>query len=263
MKEADANFSIAMKSFTISLLAVGLTAIPTLHAADYPQAMREPRARQTPFNLVGQLSYIRGRSRYVGSGTVIGKNSVLTAGHMLFSPDSGWARELVFRRSVYGATALSEQKATRIFLLGGYHDAASKYGRTSIRAFARDMGGLRFAAPVASGAKARWTTDTSLLTKSNASKISVGFASEAPYSGRLPTYVSPWKGFSRTSDAFYENTSVYFAGGMSGGPTFCRNSAGRAFVTGVIVSGTKKPEVSGGIRALDSSAAQFITAYLW
>ena len=48
---------------------------------------------------------------------------------------------------------------------------------------------------------------------------------------------------------------------MSGGPVFAQDPDGNLFVSGVIVSGSTKP-VSGGIRALDSSAAALIRRYL-
>lgn len=252
-----------MKRFlAFLLLALGATSL-VAPAAEYPRTLAFDTARSFPYNLVGQLFFAAGNTDYIGSATVIRPSSVLTAGHNLYDPQTGWSTDVLFVRGTYGNSSLSRQTANRLFLLSGYRRNANTYGTEHVYAFAADAGGARFPNPVADGAYAGWTTNRSLLT-GTAYKIAVGYGAEGAHNGDYPLFVTPELGLYQVAGGFYENDSVYFEGGMSGGPLFVRDASGEIYVGGIIVSGSDSPGgyVSGGIRVLNPAVATFIRTYL-
>ncbi len=251
-----------MKRLVALLCLALLAAGASVHATGYPTKLGKKATGRMPFNLVGQLFFESGGDDYIGSGVVIRKKSILTAGHNLYDPDNGWSTDVLFRRAAHGDTVRSEHNAKRIFLLGGYRQSSTRYGTSSTRTFASDMGGVRFPEPIAKGAHAWWANDSSLLTNTSRYKIAVGYAAEGKYSGDFPTIVVPDRGFSSTWSSFFESRGAYFAGGMSGGPVFAAGNDGRLYVAAVIVSGSEYPFAQGGIRIIDAAAANFIWGYL-
>lgn len=238
---------------TLALTAAGL------FAADYPQPTGATFAHTFPYSVAGQLLFESGGDYYSGSGSVVRPKSVLTAGHNLYDYYGGWSTDILFRRGLYGSTDLSESTPTRLYILGGYRQSVNSYGADDVRAFARDMGGLLFAAPVASGASAGWNSDLRLLTGPGF-KLALGYGGEF-HSGDDLLSVAAKLPFYRVLGGFFENTSVYFEAGMSGGPVFTKDAAGNLYVSGIVVSGSTEP-VAGGIRVIDSTAAAFIRSYL-
>ncbi len=245
-----------MKFLLALLLLAGSLAA---RAADYPQPTGADFAHTAPYSLIGQLLFSSGDGYYSGTGTVIRPSSVLTAGHIVYDFDGGWSTDVLFRRGQYGRTDLSEQYATRLYILGGYRRSVVAHGADDVRAFANDIGGLRFASPVADGAAAGWATDRSLLTGA-AYNIALGYGGEY-HSGDDLLAVEPKAAFTQSYGPFLENESVYFESGMSGGPVFARDAKGNFYIAGIVVSGSVDP-VAGGIRALNATASDFIKRYL-
>jgi hypothetical protein len=246
------------------LLFVLLTVATAAPAVEVPQPFGQQNARTFPYSMIGQLLFDNGRRSYLGSGTVIRPRSVLTAGHNLFDPRTGWSTDVEFRRSNYGENDyLSRQFARRLWLLGGYRSNAIYYGPESAWAFAQDMGGLVFRETVGGGGYAGWVADLPLLLESSNS-ILLGYGAES-HSGEELLYVEPNVSFYRIIGPFLENDSIYIEGGMSGGPAFARMDDGQLYVAGVVVSASGDPEsadATGGIRALNAKAATFIRNYL-
>ncbi len=241
----------------LSSLAL-LAGLATTRAADYPQPTGATMARTFPYSMIGQLLFTNGPSDFSGSGTIIRPNSVLTAAHNLWDADSGFSTDLLFRRSLYGATDLSEQFASRIYVLAGYRENARRYDAEDLRAFSYDMGALLFARPVAGGSFAGWWANPALLT--GGYTIALGYGAEK-HSGDDLLSVAPATGYVATFGGFYENGGLYFESGMSGGPVFGRDPEGRLYVAGVVVASSLDP-VAGGIRILNSTAATFIRRYM-
>lgn len=229
-------------------------------AADHPKPTGADFARTFPYSMAGQLLFESGDDYFSGSGTVIRASSVLTAGHNLYDFNGGWSTDLLFRRGLYGDDALSEQTARRIYVLGGYRENVTRYGAEDLRAFARDIGGLCFAKPVANGAYAGWSTDRALLTGTSYN-IALGYGGEGRHTGDDLLWLVPKRPFFQVYGGFFENDSIYVESGMSGGPVFAEDANGDLYVCALIVSGSSDP-AAAGVRIFNSTVANFIRRYL-
>jgi hypothetical protein len=244
----------------LSLLALSVFVFAaSARAADLPKPTGVAFARTFPYSMVGQLIFTSGNSDYLGSGTVIKPASVLTAAHNLWDLRGGFSTDLLFSRSQYGASALSEQHASRIYVFAGYRESARRVGAESVRTFSSDMGALLFPKAVAGGATAGWWANPSLLNGVYAMRA-LGYGAVV-HTGDDLLSVVPTRGFFSTYGAFYENTSIDIEAGMSGGPVFARGTDGKWYVAAVIVAGSDRP-VAGGVRVLNSAAATFIKTYM-
>jgi hypothetical protein len=228
-------------------------------AVDFPDPTGSTFAHTFPYSMIGQLLFDSGRGSYSGTGTVIRAQSVITAGHNLYDVYNGWSTRIVFRRGQYGETTLNEKYPSRLLVLAGYQTRVAYNGPESIRTFAVDTGAMKFTQPVAGGASVGWTTDISLL-RGDSYRIALGYGAET-HSGDDLLFVEPNRAFYQTVGAFYENESIYFEPGMSGGPVFARDGDGNLFVCATIVSGSDDP-VAGGVRIFNAKVADLINNHL-
>ena len=88
-----------MKRLIAALSLALLSVSASTHATVYPTKVAKTGMSRSPYTLVGQLFFASGGDDYIGSGVVIRKSSILTAGHNLYDPDTGWSTELLFRRA--------------------------------------------------------------------------------------------------------------------------------------------------------------------
>ena len=255
-----------MKPALSILAALALSAAPFAGAAEapvasaaYPQETGATFTRTFPFSMIGQLLFANGDSWFSGSGTVVRPRSVLTAAHNLWDADGGFSTDILFRRGLAGRTDLSEQYASRIYVLSGYRENTRQFKLSDPRAFSYDTGGLVFRAPVAGGANAGWWANPALLT-GPAPLLALGYGGEF-HSGDDLLSVAPTAPFAPVVGAFWDNLSIYSESGMSGGPVFARGTDGKLYLAGVVVAGSNEPP-STGIRILDRAAAEFIRRYL-
>jgi V8-like Glu-specific endopeptidase len=251
-----------MKSFLLGIIfsAAALWQAPAIaQNVAYPAAMGPQQIAQFPYSMAGQLIFTSGGLDYQGTGTVVSKRSVLTAAHNCWDINSGWSTNVEFNRARSGATIPNQAFARRIYVFAGYQGSAIRYGSDSARAFASDLGGLRFPTALANGSYAGWRADASLLT-GDTYNIALGYGADQ-HTGDDLLFVEPSYAFNPIYGAFFENESLTFEGGMSGGPIFAEVSAGDLRVTGVIVAGSDDPP-TGGVRALNAAAARFLRAYL-
>ncbi len=255
-----------MKPTVALLAAAALCAVPFARAADapvvgpaYPQPTGADFTRTFPFSMIGQLHFANGDSWFTGSGTVVRPRSVLTAAHNLWDADGGFSTDVLFRRGLAGRTGLSEQYASRIYVLSGYRENARQFKLSDPRAFSYDTGGVVFRAPVAGGSAAGWWANPALLTGS-APLLALGYGGEF-HSGDDLLSAAPTAPFRPIVGAFWDNLTIYCESGMSGGPVFARDTDGKLYITGVVVAGSTEPP-STGIRILDRTAADFIRQFL-
>jgi V8-like Glu-specific endopeptidase len=251
-----------MKSLLLALISTALAAlIPALRAADvaYPAPLGEELARKFPYSMAGQVIFSSGNRDYQGSATVVFKRSVLTAAHNLWDSENGWSTNVEFNRARNGVATPNKAFAHRLYVFAGYKTNVQRTGADSLRAFAFDLGGLRFRSEVANGSYAGWRADYRLLTGA-AQNVALGYGADR-HSGDELLFVEPTLAFDQIYGGFFENSSLTFEGGMSGGPIFADIGSGDFRVVGVIVAGSDDPP-TGGIRALNPAAARFLTTYL-
>ncbi len=247
------------KLFPIFLTAVLSLASVSGQGVANPTLIGADLTKQFPYSMVGQLVFTSGNADYQGSGTVVFRRSVLTAAHNLWDADQGWSYDIEFNRARSGKTIAKHLFSSRSFVLGGYQTFAGRYGADSVRAFAYDMGGLRFSAPLADGSYAGWRPDLRQLNGTTYN-ICLGYGAQI-HTGDDLLYVEPSDAFTITYGAFLENSSLTFEGGMSGGPVFAEQKDGSFRIAGIVVAGSDNPP-SGGIRALNATSSQFISTYL-
>jgi len=240
----------------IAVLACGATAFA--QTATAPQLANESLLETLPFSMIGKLIFAQGGDWFQGSGTVIRPAAVLTAAHNLWDANRGFSTDLIFERARAGETAAGTSRPSRVYVLGGYRDSTRRGTATDPRAFAQDLGLVLFPQPVASGASAGWWSNPALLLADTAT-LALGYGAEN-HDGTHLLSVGTRNAFSAVTSSFFANDTVYFEGGMSGGPLFAPAANGELLVAGVVVAGAEDRQ-GGGIRALDATAAQFIRAY--
>jgi hypothetical protein len=251
-----------MKSLLLRLLfgaTVFCRAAAVAQNVAYPSLLASESIEQFPYSMAGQLIFTSGDNDYQGSGTVVYKRSVLTAAHNCWDIDNGWSTNVEFNRARSGAATPNHEFARRIYVFAGYQGNARRYGADSVHAFSSDLGGLRFPFALANGSFAGWRADTRLLT-GETYNIALGYGADQ-HSGDDLLFVEPSYAFEPIFGAFFENGSLTFEGGMSGGPVFAQVGPGELRVAGIIVAGSDDPP-TGGIRALNGPAARFLRAYL-
>jgi V8-like Glu-specific endopeptidase len=226
---------------------------------DAPQPTGADFARTFPWSMIGKLTFAQGADWFQGSGTVIRPNAVLTAAHNLWNAEQGFSTDLVFRRSLYGEASAGDASPSRVYVLAGYRDQARSHTENDPRSFSHDLGALLFASPVAGGSSTGWWANPALLL-GDRPMVALGYGAQY-HDGTELLSVAPKRGFEQIADAFYDNRSIYFEGGMSGGPIFARDTNGALLVTGVVVAGAEDQH-GGGIRILDATAAAFIRQYM-
>lgn len=234
---------------------------PLADAVIYPRELPPSYNNLYPFYLIGQVFFKSGRADYIGSGTVVGSHSVLTAGHNLYDPDTGFSTNFEFYRYTYGAVASGPvQIPAQRLAFAGYQQAALKYGPDSVVTFASDAGGLVFKDFLyKNGQRAGSSADPALLNM-RYHKALVGYGAEGAHDGGTPLYTWPTTPFYRVYGNFFEDSSVYVEGGMSGGPLMVHLPTGW-LVMGIVVSGSTRP-VAGGVRMLDPKLKSFMATYL-
>ncbi|MEO6788970.1 MAG: hypothetical protein ABI318_22840 [Chthoniobacteraceae bacterium] len=252
-----------MKHLSLFVSAIVALSVPVtsaqVEAVGKPAPIGAELTRKSPYSMIGQTIFRSGQSYYEGSGTVVYSRSVLTAAHTLWDPTNGWSTDMQFNRARSGASIASRQFANRLYVFGSYRSVAAHYGQDSGRAFASDLGGMRFNAAPAGGACAGWRADTTLLGAGTA-VLCLGYGAEF-HSGDDLLSVRTSAGFFPVNGAFLENTAVTFEGGMSGGPILSEVAPDDFRVVGVVVAGSDTPPACG-IRALDAAGAAFIATYL-
>lgn len=245
----------------IALLSLALVSLMPATAVDVanPAPVGSELTATFPYSMAGQVIFTSGDSDYQGSAVVVYKRSALTAAHNLWDVDGGWSTNLEFNRARYNNSIATKRFATRMYVFGGYQRSALNYGADSDYTFARDLGGIRFASFLANGSYAGWKFDLKLLT-GDAYNICLGYGADA-HSGDEMLFVEPLQSWAKIYKAYYDNTSVTFEGGMSGGPVFAEVKPGDWRVAGIIVSGSDEPP-SGGIHAITADSAKFLVTYL-
>ncbi len=238
-----------------------LASAPLADAVIYPRQLPPAYNNIYPFYLIGQVFFKSGTAEYIGSGTVAGSHSVLTAGHNVYDPDTGFSTNFEFYRNTYGPGHSNPvQVPVQRLVFGGYQQAALRDGPDAVTSFALDAGGLVFHDFLYPGGQRAASSGDPAFRDMRYNKVLIGYGAEGAHKGDYPLYTWPTTPFSDTYGNFFEDYSIYVEGGMSGGPLIVHLPTGYAII-GIVVSGSTRP-ASGGVRMLDPKLKSFMATYL-
>ena len=225
------------------------------------------RAKLSPYNYSGRI-FSLGNSIGFGTGTLIRRHTVLTAGHVLYDPTVGFTDSATFTRALYGNYQLQASQIIRVAALAGYQSAVdTAESNTTAAAFAQDLGyALLGTAPVDED-WATFTSNPTLLTMTSSQFFVLGYPGVS-FDGRTLAYVVPQVPFVPTGTSAttgsYSNTDYTAQPGMSGGPVYVvlDNDPNQRYVAaetvGGIDDGTGTFNVAF-VRAIDATASRFLT----
>lgn len=227
-----------------------------LRAQQHPAEITVAQSTELPYRLTGRLNVTFGDTGYFGTSTYIRRYTGVTAGHMLYDPDSGFGTDLYYEPALY-ILAKTEIPVGYFAVLGGYQ-AAAGVDPDSDGAFAYDMGYVLFSRPAPNAEWADFGDNTNALTAQ--SKFLVfGYAAEN-FKGDEQAFVNIAAPFYQLrAPALYENNSYYTEEGMSGGPLYPLNS-GTMQVSAVTVAGTSPPDDAlSDVRAITGTEVTLFT----
>ena len=239
---------------------VALTAfacVPGLRAQSHPRVITAEESQGGLYVTSGRMLVNFGKREFIGTATMIRRYTALTAGHILFDPDMGFASQLRYEPAYYYGSAAVQRSAT-FAVLSGYQ-SASQSDPNGDRAFAQDMGYLLLSTPAYGDRWADWTASPGTLTTTDADLIAFGYAADK-LDGEAIAFVQPSLPYFQLSvPTLYENKSFYTEGGMSGGPVY-GTVDGKPRVLGVNVAGTDytDPALSDA-RVISSSEVSLFT----
>jgi len=189
---------------------------------------------------------------------------IYSAGHMLY--DNGmWATDYLFYRAYNGRYSPDPANAAaprgyRYFT--SYTNNVDIYGQDSGRAFAYDF--TVFYGTSSFGPAAGWWPDGGAVMRSDKQKLIVGYPSRLDYNNARAYYYQYGTGWFanralQTRGAYHYFKNVTTGGGNSGGPVFAKETNGKYFLGGILVSGSYS---TAGIYALNSSSNSMASAAL-
>ena len=251
--------------FKTTLLATGLVlaALGSVSAQTSPMEIGAGNRGSNPFGYVGRVTFKQpnvSNMLGIGTGTAIRPNSVLTAGHVVYTIGKGWNNTVNFEWGRYDSAVYKISAASRLAVLGGYSNNSANNTNS---AFSSDMGIINSVSQVANGAYAAHWSYPALLTTTGYTKMSLGYAG-APYgtAARIMKSGSIAR-FYQVAGGFYNNPSYGIWEGMSGGPVFVwANNAW--WVAAINICGPTNNDSSyAGVRVLDNDAENFIKSYAY
>ena len=257
-------------SAALALAALACPCLPSAHAAETiatPLAIGLTHAQAAPYDFTGRILTLDLSA--FGSGTLLRRHTVQTAGHVVFDPTLGFTTNATFTRALYEDFQLSQDQVVAAAALSGYQAAVISTGNNdNLTTFAQDMGYVLLHDPPVDENWGNYVTDPTLLATSPT--FVIGYPGET-FDGVTLAYVvppHPYVALGTSLDAgSYENGSYLAEEGMSGGPVYVVPDGVHQYVAAETVSGGQGASASGTavvtestVRAIDKSAAKFLQA---
>ncbi len=244
------------------LLAVGLFALSgssLLAAALRPAEITPELASQAPYRDSGRIQVQQGINSYIGTATYIRRYTGLTAGHILYSPKTGFSFGLHYAAALY-IESTDYTTVSYFAVLAGYQAAASQDGNDSDAAFDQDMGYLVFAKPALNDEWAAWSDNPDDLL-STGPFLLFGYAAESFPGDELASIQHQTPYSQDVPPALYQNQGYYTEGGMSGGPVYVPATGGGRTIAAINVAGTSYSEPAySGARAITPAETPLLRA---
>ena len=233
--------------FAAALLTPGHR--PLVAAALRPAEITAEQNSQAPYRDSGRISVQQGSDAYIGTASYIRRYTGLTAGHILFSPKTGFSTNVRYEAALYvEATYFVNVNSSAV--LAGYQDAVDRNGDDSAEAFAQDMGYVLFGKPALHDEWAAWSDHPNdLLT--HGPFLLFGYAAQSFYGDELASVQHQNPYYLDLAPGLYQNRAYYTEGGMSGGPVYVTLPGGGMTMAAINVAGTGYGEPAySGVRAI-------------
>lgn len=252
-------------TLAVLTLATATAFLPRAHALNIqgPYAIGQAHAEAKPYNFTGRIYDLDFEA--FGSGTLVRRHTVLTAGHVVFDPTLGFTQNTTFTRALYQDAKLSIDQVVSVATISGYQaDIVATGNNANLVVFGQDQGYVILNDPPVDEDWANYSTTPSLLTSS--ATFVLGYPGET-FDGLTMAYIVPPDPFVPSGTSLgtgsYENGSYNAQEGMSGGPIYVVPDGVNRYVAGSTVGGL--PDASGEftqsfIRAIDKASNKFLTA---
>ncbi len=222
--------------------------------------------QKEPYNFTGRLFGLTDGAVGFGSGTLLRRHTVLTAGHVIYDPTVGFTTAATFTRALYEDYNLQKQAVSKVAALAGYQVAVDTQGNTSNAAFAQDQGYILTTGAPVDESWANFVAEPALLTNPTTQFVVLGYPG-VTFDGRRMAYIVPKSPFVQVNGTgSYTNENYVAEEGMSGGPIYVVLGGGTgdpnqryvaADTVGGIDDSTGEFNVSF-VRAIDKSASRFL-----
>ena len=232
----------------LAAVSLAFSATSLAAAALRPAEITPEQATQAPYRDSGRMSVLQGVDSYIGTASYIRRYTGLTAGHILYSPKTGFSTALHYAAALYIETT-DFVIVNSFAALSGYQAAADQ-NRDSDAAFDQDMGYLIFSKPALNDEWAAWSANPNILS-SNGPFLAFGYAAESFPGDELASVQHQTPYFQQLPPAFYGNQAYYTEGGMSGGPVYATLPSGGMTMAAINVAGTGYAQAAfSGARAI-------------
>ncbi len=202
---------------------------------------------------------------YRGSAVIARDERLLySCGHVLYE-DGLWATDYLFYRAYHGRYSPdpsigASPRGFRYFT--SYSNNADNYGANSGRAFAFDF--AVFYGTDSFGPAVGWWSDGASIMRSGRSKRIVGYPSRLEYNNARGYYFQHGTNWFtnralQVRGAYHYFRNVTTGGGNSGGPVFAKDTDGKYYLGGILVSGSYS---TAGIYTLNNSSNSMASAAL-
>ena len=225
-------------------------------------------AAVAPYNFTGRIFDLDNVG--FGSGTLIRRHTVLTAGHVTFDTTTGFIANATFTRGLYDDFSYQKSQVIAAVALSGYTQAATADTEASIGAFLLDMGVVLINDPPRDGDWGTYIVDPTVLSDTANQFFQLGYPG-VTFDGRQMAYIVPTSTFTQVggiNSGLYENDGYAGEPGESGGPIYVYTTQPGTEAKAQLIVG----EYLGGIddstgefnasfvRTINSAANTFITS---
>ena len=248
-------------------LATGAASVSAQSSSvQVPFALGITLAQKQPYNFTGRV-FDLGDAVGFGSGTLIRRHTVLTAGHVVYDPTAGFTTATTFTRDLYETYSLQKQQTIQVATLSGYQSAVDTLGNTSSTAFQLDQGYLLLGSAPVDEDFATISSNPALLTSTANPTFVLGYPGET-FDGRTMAYIVPGSPYvpvgNSSTTGSYENDAYAAEEGMSGGPVYVvvNDSSSSRYVAADTVGGI--PDTTGEfnaafVRVIDTTSQKFLS----
>ena len=222
-------------------------------------------AQNPPYDFTGRVFVDDDAEQAIGTGTLLRRHTVLTAGHVVYNPTEGFIQSASFSRGRYGNYDLSDQQVTSVQALAGYQSALASDPNASsdgedLATLESDLGLMIVTDPPVDNNWGNYDADPTQLTN-NAGRFILGYPG-VTFDGRTMAYIvptAPYVEMGLTATGAYSNELYIAEPGFSGGPVYAVVNNEQVVVAELTAGADDATGEFNAqfVRAFDTTAAKF------